>query len=713
MNKKIISFSLIIALIMFMGINVKADSCTQGYTDYYCPTSCVAEDEDGKTKCTCTKVHDKNGCASGSPSDCESDSNNTCSCPAADGSIEGTCSGTISAPATGHRVSCGNHVKGASGHPTGLKCDSTSPYAGTAPGADTAINVTRSPEGASCKVPVTVECTWTNNCGGDEASDTLTFYIETPWSSTGKKVPDGNYQGQGVYWAQQNNKGYYYSYEGGSWVRYSRGTKCGGGPDYPEPGCFKDKETGFLYWDYEAQDANLNKNPITQTTYQIKQKYAEDAEHIALDWYVKSGYTKTDIIDPKQCVTQFGCSLPTNPNNRNVETTCNSIGNISTKDNGSEHYNIHCGVKADGKIDSKIYSIDCDETMKTAFNGPVWDNKHSFMYPGTGFGFNYQAKTKVECEGEWHEKFFQDARKYEIEYLQKHSDYSGSIDMKNLEKLDTAEYYWQQSATSKMDSIKSSYQNWSLKKIYFSTNKTAATGTIADDQSNVSRSAGREKDEYKEDLEIETPYNSTQPTSECYTKTSSGAPTQSVPDNFVYKVSYTFNFKLPLLYYTADRKYSTEACANCGQLGRIFPISDNDDYVGKSQYNYKVEINNLGMYHTWKNHETCSIGDGMKEKKIVFRQVNLSDPFIQKLATSDHKIGNNWKNDKYDFTKVIDPNIWSKTSQYNTVTINQEAGKLIKAELSRNTNSYLGSCSKKTATGATPTICSLYSQAKK
>ncbi len=526
-------------------------------------------------------------------------------------------------------------------------------------------------------------------------------------------MPDGDYQGQGVFYAQEHNLNYYYDYEGGSWKKYTRGTKCGNGPSIPEPACFQDTETGFLYWDYVAQEANKNKESKDETPYQTKKKYAEDAENVAKDWYVKSGYKKTDIIDPKQCVTQFGCSLPTNPNNRDIETSCNTIGNISTKDNGSEHYNTHCGVKADGKIDSKIYSIDCDETMKTAFNGPVWDNNHSFMYPGTGFGFNYQAKTKVECEGEWHEKFFQDARKYEIEYLQKHSDYSGSIDMDNLEKLDTAEYYWQRSATSKMDSIKSSYQNWSLKKIYFSTNKTAATGTIADDQSNVSRSAGREKDEYKEDLEIETPYNSTQPTSECYTKTSSGAPTQSVPDNFVYKVSYTFNFKLPLLYYTTDRKYSTEACTNCGELGRIFPISENDDYVGKSQYNYKVEINNLGMYHTWKNHETCSIGDGMKEKEIVFRQVNLSDPFIQKLATSDHKIGNNWKNDKYDFTKVIDPNIWSKTSQYNTVTINQEAGKLIKAELSRNTNSYLGSCSKKTATGATPTICSLYSQAKK
>ena len=81
----------------------------------------------------------------------------------------------------------------------------------------------------------------------------------------------------------------------------------------------------------------------------------------------------------------------------------------------------------------------------------------------------------------------------------------------------------------------------------------------------------------------------------------------------------------------------------------------------------------------------------MKKKDIVFRQVNLSDPFIQKLANSNHEIGRNWKNDKYDFTKVIDANIWNKSSQYNTVSIDQDIGKVIKAELSSQANSYIGS----------------------
>ena len=693
MNRKIIAFGLMTALIMVININVNASYTCETST---CPTCVKNSDAPEGTTCTNKSNCDTN-CHSGTPYNCgckDSSSkpdceftNGSCSCKTPSSpTLSDGCSGTYSQNGEGCKMS----LSGA----TEYKCSSSH---GNLASVDDNGNVTvvGTPKTANCKQNVTISCKAVNGCGKESTtSSTGDILIMTPWPKTGTDETVGNPDLLKYTMEYSEEHGINVAYEcaGGGDVpvtckKYSRGG-CGSNPPEPNPYCYEDTNTGFLYWDY---------NYKTDRTYQ---RYVDGT------WVANSPYKyRKDIGSAKACKTQFGCTLPTYPKDKKVTAECNTTSTISSSD---QNYHKHCGVKAGSTVDQRIYTIDCEETMKTAFNGPVWDNKNSFMYAGTGFGFNYQVKTKVECEGKWHADFYALALKYTTDYLDKHGHTEGvSQDGVN----DVADSHWYASAKTGMEDIKKSYQNWSLKSIYFSASKVAANGEIADDQSQVSTSEGRTKDEYKEKLELETEYNSTQPTSECYSKTSSGAPTQSVPQDFTYKVAYTFNFRLPLLYYKPNGGYTTEDCTNCGKLGRIFPISENDDYAGNSKYVYKVDINNLGMNHNWSNNEVCSIS--MKKKDIVFRQINLTDPFIQKLANSDHKIGRNWQNNKYDFTDVIDPSIWSKNSQYNTITIDQETGKLIKAELSTNTNSYLGACSKGTATGQTPTICSLYKQAKK
>ena len=116
------------------------------------------------------------------------------------------------------------------------------------------------------------------------------------------------------------------------------------------------------------------------------------------------------------------------------------------------------------------------------------------------------------------------------------------------------------------------------------------------------------------------------------------------------------------------------------------------------------------MGHKWTNDEECEMD--VRKKETVFRYVNLSDPFIQRLD-SGHQIGQNWLNSNYNFTGIIDENTWSNASQYNKVRIDQQLGFLIKEEVTRNQSSnYTGSCASQTSLGNTPTICSLLKQAK-
>jgi hypothetical protein len=117
------------------------------------------------------------------------------------------------------------------------------------------------------------------------------------------------------------------------------------------------------------------------------------------------------------------------------------------------------------------------------------------------------------------------------------------------------------------------------------------------------------------------------------------------------------------------------------------------------------------MNHNWTNTEECGID--MHKKEAYYRIINVNDPFVQKLSNASHDIGLNWKNEKFDFTGIIDAGIWNSdhASQYNLVRINESDGKRIKDELSTNVDYYLGKCS--TGQANNTKVCELYNKATK
>ena len=85
----------------------------------------------------------------------------------------------------------------------------------------------------------------------------------------------------------------------------------------------------------------------------------------------------------------------------------------------------------------------------------------------------------------------------------------------------------------------------------------------------------------------------------------------------------------------------------------------------KTSANISVKLSNLGIGQTAminmkdENDPACNISITKRSSSIVYRQIELSDPFLQIQTKKQRSIGQNWKNKKYNFVKIIDSNTWS------------------------------------------------------
>ena len=101
-----------------------------------------------------------------------------------------------------------------------------------------------------------------------------------------------------------------------------------------------------------------------------------------------------------------------------------------------------------------------------------------------------------------------------------------------------------------------------------------------------------------------------------------------------------------------------------------------------------VEANEAG-YDMGTNIETNECSYDVNGKfNITFRQVELADPFLTSYDPK-RKIGDNYKNNRYNFSKIIKADIWEKTADYrfslSKINVSQ-----IKKDSGTSTVSYLG-----------------------
>ena len=665
MNKK--SFLFIFLLIMFIGINVHAVKCSdyQATTATCKPKTGYSQDDCKVGSCDstkCTSGSYNSGCKSGA-GDC-TNSNGTCTCPSVDKPSISGCTGTYST----------NGGSGPSCQIGGYNSNyeySVSPASAASISGSTVT--AKKIDSSTCKVQFTITAKNSNDCGSEETATTSGTAM-VPWGGAGGKRC----------YAQEISRA---TAEANNWNRYTSGCAsgtpqcgsealwcdtisrgCGSNPPVPQPHCY-DIGYGLLEWHLKEKVVN---NQLQ--------------DNMPSGWKIAKDDNGNELTKD-QCYTVFKCSTKY-PGADTKDTSCNSTADF----NGT--YVKKCGIQKGVSIGEDFYKIECNETMKTGFNGPIFNDSNypnSFMYPGTAFKFNYIAKTKVSCEGKWHEDFYQAAEAYVKRRASDKIAFNADTD----DETKSEPFF--NSALDGVHNVKTSYQNWKLN--YFNTSFKSENGKIFDTQPSIS---GKTKDEKEYSLDLVDGYKTAVNT--C------GSEPNGQNKDFTYQVAYTIEMQMPILYYSDSQtpQYTTTETSGYKLLGRVFPISDIKEYANRDDYKYSVNISNLGLGHKWSNNETCSIA--IKDKEIVFRSINLNDPFIQQLD-SDHQIGENWKNSKFDFTNIIDKNTWSNPSQYNQVRIDEQVGKLIKEELSKQYASYLGSCSKGTDKGTTPQICALYKQA--
>ena len=106
-------------------------------------------------------------------------------------------------------------------------------------------------------------------------------------------------------------------------------------------------------------------------------------------------------------------------------------------------------------------------------------------------------------------------------------------------------------------------------------------------------------------------------------------------------------------------------------------VAGNNYYLGENKYYYdkkktegtiSVEIpaigyNQIDITMDGTNDPACRFK--LNESDVFYRQIDVSDPFIQQFKTIDKReIGRNFLNSVYDFTNVIDSDIWKKDTEY-------------------------------------------------
>ncbi len=383
----------------------------------------------------------------------------------------------------------------------------------------------------------------------------------------------------------------------------------------------------------------------------------------------------SSITDQKDCVSKFECSTKypgTDPQN----TPCNGEGTIKGT------YTKKCDT---------IYEIKCEEKINTKFDGPVLDSSlketnNAYLYPGTGFKYKFSAVSTMSCTGNFDNNRYAVVEKYIKNYVSTigGGSSSGSLD----EKFYT-------NALNGLEEIKKSYTDWKLK---YDSN---ATVTIHD---TINGGQNREAVTLKD---VNGSITKLEPT--C------GELPNGQTRNFNYVEKNYIEKEMPKAYLKKGKVIYEVGegipCANCSYIGKKYFVDDNYGYTDtdKYDYNYVVEASSLGYGGYGSDKTVCTLG--LINNKLIYRHIDLNDPFLQK-TTPGREIGYNWSNSKYNFTKIINPNVWSEQSMYKSVNLTPDTNESIKSTTKNNANYYVGACTNGEANNA-DIICRLLRAAQR
>jgi hypothetical protein len=439
---------------------------------------------------------------------------------------------------------------------------------------------------------------------------------------------------------------------------YKRG--CGKGST-PSPKCYIDND-GFMRWG----------------VYSYSKTACKDSKG---NYIVCSGKENETAVPKKECVNKPVCNTD-KPATSKKTTTCNGLG-----DNHGT-YKKYCRVPnvfENGKATTKyFYEIDCNEGIYTEFKGPAYDwslesSQNAFLYPGTGFKYMLGATSRLYCTGKFYNTMYE-------KYLKYIKEYRGQL-AKLAESDEEKEELMSKKVVSDFSElVAKSYLGWDPD--YTFEPKVVLTDLVAKKNNEEPYSVELVRNKATSDIKANTWI-----CGELIKNTKVKLNEETHKLNFGSRghANFTYDQKQRV------EKIVPEACLNpndgkisyggtCSEdysLGAQFFISSNREVIdkmkkNKTPYNYTVEVTDMGFTGTKDEFYASNGTTGRLElldNQIIYRHVDPKDPF---LKGTSHVIGINWKNKKYDFTKIIKPETWNEISMYKTIRLNQKTNQKIK-----------------------------------
>lgn len=346
------------------------------------------------------------------------------------------------------------------------------------------------------------------------------------------------------------------------------------------------------------------------------------------DWWVPSSWVwpslssetlviPTDTYEEKEVLTCTESNVSQGVSNKS--TTCD--GKVSFSDDTTESCDVETGT-------NNYYKVVCDEDLSVDMNPSMLNT----IDLGSGFDYKIKVSTKRTCKGTFNA----------TEFLKAYNNLQDNIN--NLEKYST-EWYNNRNKASDLQMVLLTYNNWSGGNYTLS----SVRATLKDNQlgttvnlvtSSTSNSTPTKKIDKEHELNI-TGYKN--------------------PVDFTYTETLEKEFKLPEAYFdNSTKKINYSYCSGCVQLGNKYYISNNLKY-NNTDYKYKVTVSNLGFDKKWTaSTNNCSLRVIANES--FYRPIDNADPFIS--SNTDRETGKNWSNDTFDFTSIIESDVWEQEPAY-------------------------------------------------
>ena len=382
--------------------------------------------------------------------------------------------------------------------------------------------------------------------------------------------------------------------------------------------------------------------------------------------YASVSKADCEVSDPPKapCVPAPGIS----DGDDKTTTTCEGTVTKTYKDDT---------ISCDSATMKGFYTIDCTTSITPTYdmgNDELYNQSTITLYPGQGFDYNINLKITKQCQG-----------KFDVEsWNQVYNSISDRL--RGLQK-DSEEWNRNNNLLNELKGVVSTFNKWNA-----TINDSPNIKLTIDTNPSVEVSAFEKKiinDGNNDNNRKDAPG----------IKLADG----STVSNFTYsneKNPRIVEYNPPEVKFDAfSGKLATNVSLKTISGGN--KIYTNLDTEAGKTYHMTITIDGLADSKKITN-DKCKVKVADKGD-IKYRIIDVTNPFVNK----DYEKGENWVNEKYDYTSVIDENTWRNNSLYN-FDLDSDTISSIKRSNSNKSSAYNGGiCYQKNKDEGSQYICNV------